>query len=145
MPNEPKIMHLWIELDFKKISKNTRHVVNLKGGKLLVNTNNPYMDKLIEEISIESKIRGILWDKCKTWLFILCSKKDERGDALNTIDIISDCVKVGIGIDDNKFAAVIDYSVNPELAFARLDYWIIQADQDQIIDLTVKFLKRELE
>lgn len=142
---EPKILHLWTELDFKKISKNTRHAVNFNGGKLLVNTNNLYMNRIVEEIDVESKIQEMSWADCKTWIFILCSKKSEKGDALNTLDILADCIKVGIGIDDNKFATVIDYSVNPELAFARLDYWIVQGDQEQIVDLTVKFLNRELE
>lgn len=142
--NEPKILHLWTELDFKKISKNTRHTVNFKGSRLLVNTNNLYMNRIIQEIDVESKIQEISWSDCKTWLFILCSKKSEKGDSLNTLDILADCCKVGIGIDDNKFATLIDYVVNPDLDFAKLDYWIIQADQEEIIDLTMKFLRREL-
>jgi hypothetical protein len=142
--NEPKILHLWTELDFKKISKNTRHRVNFNGGTLLVNTNNLYMNRIIEEIDVECKIQEISWADCKTWIFILCSKKSEKGDALNTIDILADCIKVGIGIDDNKYATITDYQVNPDLEFARLDYWIIQADQEQIVDLAAKFLRRAL-
>ena len=141
--SEPKILHLWCELNFEKLSKNSSHAINPAGQKKIVSTNKKFMDNLITEIQVESKLQGIQWEKTKTWLFIKCHKKSERGDSNNVLDVLSDCCKVGIGVDDNKFATLIDYTVKPEQPFAKVNFWIIQAEEEQIGELIIKFLRGE--
>jgi hypothetical protein len=141
---KPKILHLWCELNFEKLSKNSSHAINLSGKKKIVSTNKKFMDNLITEIQVESKIQNIQWEKTKTWLFIHCLKKNERGDPNNVLDVLSDIVKRGIGIDDNIFASLVDYEVNPNLSIARVDFWIIQDYLEQIEEMIVKFLEGEL-
>jgi hypothetical protein len=145
---KPKILHLWCELNFEKLSKNSSHAINLSGKKKIVSTNKKFMDNLITEIQVESKIQNIQWEKTKTWLFIHCLKKNERGDPNNVLDVLSDVVKKGIGIDDNVFASLIDYKIlidTLQIDYTpRVDFYIIQAEEEQVGELIIKFLKGEL-
>ena len=119
-----KSLHLWCKLDWNKISKNRQHqIVNKK----LVNTNTSFMKKLIEEISIESKLQKIQWKKVKTWILIYVTKKNKKGDPANVIDVLLDCIKQGIGIDDVEYSLIIDSCVDPN-AEPKIDFWIVQTE-----------------
>lgn len=135
---EPKILYLWCELNFNQISKNRQHKI---AGNRLVNVNTPFMKKLIEEISIESKIQKIEWEKTKTWIFLHITKKINKGDPINTIDVLCDCIKQGIGIDDIEYSLIIDSHIDPT-ATPKIEYWIIQTDPNEIKQLIKAFLER---
>lgn len=137
---ELKTLHLWCELDFKKISKNRQHQIV---GNRLVNTNNTFMKKLIEEISIETKIQQIEWENVKTWLLIFVSKKTKKGDPINVIDVLADCVKIGIGIDDVEYSLIINSCIDPTIKIPRIEYWIIQTNPEEIKQLIKTFLERK--
>lgn len=139
--NEPKILHLWCELNWNKISKNRQHKIS---GNQLINTNTTFMKKLIDEISIESKLKKIQWEKTKTWIFIHITKKTDKGDPINVIDILADCIKQGIGIDDVEYSLIIDSCIDPTIKIPKIDYWIVQGSEIQIELLITKFLQRTL-
>lgn len=147
--SNPKVLHLWCELNFEKLSKNTSHAINLSGKKKIVVTNKKFMDNLVTEIQVESKIQHIQWEKVKTWLFIRCSKKNEKGDPNNVLDVLSDVIKKGIGVDDNIFASLVDYRILRDTLqighIPRVDFFIIQAEEEQIGELIIRFLKGDLE
>lgn len=42
--------------------------------------------------------------QAKLWVDILVQKPDNRGDAVNVIDLVCDALKVGIGLDDRWYA-----------------------------------------
>lgn len=54
--------------------------------------------------------------QAKLWVDILVQKPDNRGDAVNVIDLVCDALKVGIGLDDRWFA------------IRRLDWQIVKSD-----------------
>lgn len=134
---EPKILHLWCELDWNKISKNRQHQIV---GNRLVNTNTPFMKKLIEEITIESKLQNIKWQKVKTWLMVYITKKTKKGDPANVIDVLLDCVKVGIGVDDVEYSLIIDSKIDIS-SKPNIHFWILQGSKKQIEESIITFLR----
>lgn len=134
---EIKILHLWCELDWNKISKNRQHKIV---SSRLINTNTSFMNKLIEEISIESKLQNIEWENVKTWIEIMVYKSSQKGDAINVIDVIADCIKQGIGIDDMNFSLIINSHVDPT-AKPNIHFWILQGTEKQIEESIITFLR----
>ena len=139
MPAELKILYLWCELDWKQISKNRQHQIV---GNRLINTNTPFMKKLIEEISIETKIQNIQWEQTKTWILINVTKQTKKGDPINVIDVLADCIKQGIGIDDVEYSLIINSCIDPTIKIPKIDYWILQGHPIQVELLISKFLQQ---
>ncbi len=54
--------------------------------------------------------------KGKVWIDLLVEKPNNKGDAINVLDTICDCIKIAIGIDDRYFS------------IRRLDWDIIKTD-----------------
>ena len=117
-----KILKISSELKFSDFSKNAQHGY-AKG--MVYNKNSVFMKRLIEEIDIESKIAKIRWQNEQTWLLIKCHKKNQCGDTINVLDVLADCVKKGIGIDDHFFSAIIDYKVGATVK-PKVEFWILQ-------------------
>lgn len=57
-------------------------------------------DNLVERI----KESGAEWFDGKVWIDLLVQKPNQRGDAINVIDLVCDAVKVAIGVDDRWFS-----------------------------------------
>lgn len=95
-------------------SKNQWHGLT-GGGKMF---NNEPTQRLMDGIAMlvrgECNRQEIRFKSIKTWLKIMDYRPDVRTDSINFLDVIADGVKVDLGIDDNLFAAVVDWELRPE-------------------------------
>lgn len=93
-------------------SKNQWHSVS-GVGKLF---NNALTQRLMDGIAMlvrgERNRQGCTFRKgVKTWVRIMVYRPDMRSDPINFMDVIADGIKVGLGIDDNMFAVVVDWEL----------------------------------
>ncbi len=94
-------------------SKNQWHSVSGL-GKLFNNTpTQRLMDGIAMLVRGECNRQGIRFKSKKTVVRIMVYRPDMRADPINFLDVICDGVKVGLGIDDNLFAAVVDWELEP--------------------------------
>lgn len=95
-------------------SKNQWH--GLTGsGKMFNNTpTQRLMDSITMLVRGECNRQEIRFKSRKTWLRIMVFRPDMASDPINFLDVIADGVKVGLGIDDNLFAAVADWELKPQ-------------------------------
>ena len=79
--------------------------------------NNTATQRLMDGLSLmvrgECNRQNIRFVSKKTWLRIFVSRPDMRLDPINFLDVVADGVKVGLGIDDNLFAAEVDWELCP--------------------------------
>jgi len=94
-------------------SKNQWHGLT-GGGKMF---NNTTTQRLMDGISMlvrgERNKLGVRIQQKKTWVKIMVYRPDMKSDPINFLDVIADGVKAGLGIDDNLFAAVVDWELDP--------------------------------
>lgn len=94
-------------------SKNSWHSVSGQGK---IYTNTP-TQRLMDGISMltlgECNRQRIRFKPKKTWVRIMVYRPDMLADPINFLDVICDGIKVGLGIDDNLFAATVDWELEP--------------------------------
>lgn len=67
------------------------------------------------------------WPPGKLWLDIFIEKPNRRTDAFNFLDIISDAVQLGTGIDDRNFALWrLDWTIcSPAIITIKIGYQVL--------------------
>ncbi len=82
-------------------SKNASHMSNRQGGRFMRKESRDIKNS-ISEIVLYSEARKKIVQN-KVWIDILVQKPNNRGDAVNVIDLVCDGIKEGLGVDDKWF------------------------------------------
>jgi hypothetical protein len=83
-------------------SKNHIYAMNKGGHVMLRRESRAIRDGVT--VAIRSAIKGMPLVNNKVWIDILVQKPDNRGDAINVVDLVCDGLKVGLGVDDRWFS-----------------------------------------
>jgi hypothetical protein len=114
-----------VEIDRELVTSKNRGFLIARAGHIYNTGAKKTSLKAIEQISRDACIKaGVTFEKAKIWLDIMVEKANHRSDAINTIDILCDGLKKGIGIDDRWFS------------IARLD-WCLVKDRRPVVRVRV--------
>lgn len=104
------------------ISKNSRSKIS-KGGKGIYTSaeTRAYMDALV--LAVKSALGGTRVVTGKLWIDLFVQKPSHQGDAMNVVDVMSDCIQAATGLNDRWYC------------LRRLDWEIKKSDPEIFIGL----------
>jgi hypothetical protein len=84
------------------VSKNATHLSTRQGGRYMREESRSIKDAITLLVRTSYAPRLVVQNK--VWLDILVQKPNNRGDAVNVVDLVCDGIKVGLGLDDKWFS-----------------------------------------
>jgi len=107
------------------LNKNNAKMVFKRGKGIRFGLRPGYRRSLTDlAMALECFYRGVPFKpKTKTWLNLKVFKPNNRSDAVNFVDGISDALKKAIKIDDRYYSMIIDWEIDKEQPRFELVVW----------------------
>lgn len=119
--HEPDLIwRVWVAMPFDHSFSKNQMYARTGSGAVYIRENSRntrfVLKSLIKKSVLDAKVKVA---HNKVWITIFVEKRDWRGDAVNTVDLVCDAIKDAIGVDDKMFSIQqVDWAVvkrNPRI------------------------------